>query len=156
MNFTEIVSIKEKQMFMYPMNLLKVRIWDDKIKKMYTPDNIMDLRAIMDTLKDILENEIMKRLPSPFGFINDPIKPYCNFDFMRCTAIIDKDNQYIYENDVAEWDNGENSGIDVVTFNYQNMCFNVGAWDLCQLYGQMKILGNIYQNPSYLQKKKKN
>lgn len=56
-----------------------------------------------------------------------------------------------YENDIVEWDNGINSGIGVVTYDYQNMYYKVGDFKLYELLGQMKILGNIYQNPSYLQ-----
>lgn len=151
MNFTEIINLKEKTIYIYPLDLLKVRIWDDVVKKMYTPNNIMDVRAIYDTLKDIFENQVEKNLPTPFGLINNPTKPYGKFDFMRCTAILDKGNNYIYENDVVEWDNGINSGIGVVTYDYQNMYYKVGDFKLNELLGQMKILGNIYQNPSYLQ-----
>lgn len=122
------------------MREIKFRIWDDKLKVLYTPEKeeeIKDLWALPEMKGGVLK-----------------VKP--EIKVMQFTGLQDKNGIDIYEGDILDTTDG------VETVVYEDACYYVSSLlHACPLYTyasadyaynnpECTIIGNIYQNPELL------
>lgn len=78
------------------------------------------------------------------------IPEYKTCEIMQYTGLKDKDGVMIYEGDIVKWVDSDGN------IRINDVFFKDGAFRICNSffeiseYGQLEVLGNIYENPELL------
>lgn len=124
------------------MREIKFRAWDERIKRMLYK-NFYDRNWYYHSVKCHTHKKLM---PEDFSFQV----------LMQYTGLKDKNGIEIYEGDILEHEDDPPSGVYEgceVTFDeeYGIYCFKNDAPNLLSSYCNLKIIGNIYENPELLE-----
>ena len=130
------------------MREIKFRMWDDKLKTMYTPDMEPNMWNIAN-----IENGIIKQTKENV--------------LMQYTGIADKNNKEIYEGDIVKvkwetYNQGKyfqtddmyigHGGTYIIKYKRLGFCFvdNKNRTISMKRDAELEIIGNIYENPELL------
>ena len=122
------------------MREIKFRIWDDKLKVLYTPE-------MNEEVKDLWE------LPKMKGGI---LKVDEDVLIMQFTGLQDKNGKDIYEGDILIWYVNGITRTAPLIYDDQFACFwmtkSKEGYFIANDFGrgEYEIIGNIYENPELL------
>lgn len=137
------------------MREIKFRAWDKEDKKMYVVAHISNLLTV-GTYVTVRKNE-----PDAITKIERDLEED-TYELMQYTGLKDKNGKEIYEGDIVK--RYDQNGI--IKFNFlveqdgavvdvPNFGFNMHNDDENEsLYGELEVIGNIYENPELLVKPK--
>ena len=123
------------------MREIKFRVWNKDDNKMYKVNGFINDLPFVDWIYDndfeeysIQDNYMVK-----------------NGELMQYTGVRDKNGKEIYEGDIVKYFTNENAEI-----TFRNGAFmvesNTDIDCMCSLYGEIEVIGNIYENEDLLEK----
>lgn len=128
------------------MREIKFRVW----KKTNTPEMFNDIAYI-----DFKNRSIGINYRISFLAHRIDVEDINNVIIMQYTGLKDKNGVEIYEGDVlsgwigSHWHSGEDKFEEVVKYDEKTASYNFAAIEV--RYGDLRVIGNIYENPELLE-----
>lgn len=127
------------------MREIKFRAWDKKEKSMY---------SMQDIFIEAETGEIWQTTFCKYDTPNTEIELTNRYELMQYTGLKDKNGKEIYEGDIVSCENCYNCFGKIEWNNYSCGFKFMVAYDtyfeseeIADFIGDMKVIGNIYENP---------